>query len=45
MRKVNKLLTYALILDFLTAAYLQFMIILTALQDVLSQELVYVYQD
>jgi hypothetical protein len=39
MKKVNKLLTYAIILDMLRAAYVQFIIILTELQEVLSQEL------
>jgi len=37
--KVNQLLTYAVMLDSLTVAYLQFMIMLIAWKKVLSEEL------
>ena len=39
MKKVDELLIYAVMLDSLTAVYIQFMIMLIELQKVLSQEL------
>ena len=39
MKKVNKLLTHAMTLDLLIVAYVQFVILLTELKKVLSQEL------
>jgi hypothetical protein len=41
MKKLNKLFTYAVMLDSFTVAYVQYMIMLTELQKVLSQELKY----
>jgi len=39
MKKVNLFLPYAIMLDSLTVTYAQFVIMLIALQKVLSQEL------
>jgi len=39
MKKVNELMTYGVMLELLTAAYIQFIIMLIELQKVLSQEL------
>jgi hypothetical protein len=41
MKKVNKLLTYAIMLGLLMVAYIQFVGMLIELQKVLSQELKY----
>jgi hypothetical protein len=39
MKKVNKLLTYTIMLDLLTVARVQYMIMLTELMKAISQEL------
>jgi hypothetical protein len=41
MKEMNKLLTYAVMLDLLIEAYIQFLIMLVELKEVLSQELKY----
>jgi hypothetical protein len=40
---VNELLTYAIMLDSVIVAYIQFMMMLTELKKVLSQELIFLF--